>query len=198
MSPWDRAPAAGGVAMTEHPDVYEVACLAGGPQRVVDTALVALVVTGRVRAVAPGELQVVEPRRRHPVEAAVLDAVGGRGRRSVETVRWRALADDRVTVLPRRLRAERLLGRFTGPTAAGRRVLERARAADVGPVLHVALEGRDRLTDPALREAVCDPPRRPVLPGVAASPWALSYADGCEVAQRTRDTLVARGLDGRP
>ncbi|MGY1695736.1 TIGR04222 domain-containing membrane protein [Geodermatophilus sp. SYSU D00814] len=192
-----RAPAPGGAAMTQQPDVYDVACLAGGPHRVVDTALVALVVTGRVRAVAPGELQVLDPRRRHPVEAAVLDAVGGRGRRSVETVRWRALADERVTGIARWLRGRRLLGRFGRLTAAGRQVLERARAADVGPVLHVALDGRERLTDPELRAAVLEPPRRPVLAGSGVSPWVLSYADGCDVAQRTRDRLLARGADGR-
>jgi hypothetical protein len=160
--------------MTTRPDVYDVACLAGGPRRVVDTALVALLVTGRVRAVAPGELQVVEPRRRHPVEAAVLDAVGARGRRSA-----------------RRLRRAGLLGRFLGPTAAGRQALDRARAADVGPVLHVALEGREQLSDPALRAAVLEPPRRPALPDSGVSPWVLSFADGCEVAQRTRDALLA-------
>ncbi len=183
--------------MTPQPDVYDVACLAGGPDRVVDTALVALVATGRVRAVAPGELQVVDPRRRHPVEAAVLDAVGGRGRRSVETVRWRALADERVTGVVRELRARRLLGRVVRLTPAGRRALERARAADVGPVLHVALDGRERLTDPVLRAAVLDPPRRPVLTG-GVSPWVLSHGDGCDVAQRTRDQLLGRALDGRP
>jgi hypothetical protein len=180
------------------PDVYDVACLAGGPERVVDTALVVLLVTGRVRAVSAGELQVVDPRRRHPVEAAVLDAVGGRGRRSIGTVRWRALTDERVTGIARRLRGEGLLGRFSRRTAAGRRALERARAADVGPVLHVALDGRERLTDPELRAAVSEPPPRPVLPGGGVSPWLLSWGDGCDVARRTRDTLVARGYDGRP
>lgn len=180
------------------PDVYDVACLAGGPARVVDTALVALLVSGRVRAVAPGELQVVDPRRRHPVEGAVLDAVGGRGRRSVVTVRWRALADDRVTDVARRLRSRRLLGLFGRRTAAARQALERARAADVGPVLHVALDGREGLTDPELRAGVLEPPPRPVLAGSGVSPWVLSWGDGCDAARRTRDSLVARGSDGRP
>jgi len=35
-------------------DVYDIACLAGGAERVVDTALVALVESGRVRVHAPG------------------------------------------------------------------------------------------------------------------------------------------------
>ncbi|SDC09414.1 TIGR04222 domain-containing protein [Geodermatophilus telluris] len=182
--------------MTPQPDVYDVACLAGGTQRVVDTALVALVVTGRVRAVAPGELQVADPRRRHPVEAAVLDAVGARGRRSVETVRWRALGDDRVTAVARRLRREGLLGRLLGPTAAGRRLLRGARPGAGDPVRPVALDGPHRLEDPALRAAVLEPPPRPVLPG-AATPWELTFADNCEVARRTREELVSRAQHGR-
>ena len=83
-------------------------------------------------------------------------------------------------------------------TAAGRRVLERARAADVGPVLHVALEGRQRLTDPALRTAVLERPCRPVLSDGGISPWVLSSADGCDVGRRTRDALLTPALDGRP
>src|SRR3982750_4043667 len=50
-------------------DVYEVAFLAGGPDRVVDTALVALVETGRVRVQRAGELSVVDDRPGPPAEA---------------------------------------------------------------------------------------------------------------------------------
>ena len=53
-------------------DLYDIAYLAGGPERVVDTALVALVESGRVRVHAPGELAAAVPDRRHPVEAACL------------------------------------------------------------------------------------------------------------------------------
>ena len=60
-------------------DVYDIAYLAGGPARVVDTALVALVQTGRVRVHSPGRLATVDLARRHPVEAAVLDAIGPAG-----------------------------------------------------------------------------------------------------------------------
>ncbi|MEX5717226.1 TIGR04222 domain-containing membrane protein [Geodermatophilus maliterrae] len=186
------------VGMTPQPDVYDVAFLAGGPHRVVDTALVALASTGRVRAVAPGELQVVDPRRRHPVEAAVLDAVGGRGRRSVDTVHWRALADRRVTGIGRRLHDAGLLGRVLGPTAAGRRLLRELRCA-VGagdPVRRVALDGREQVTDPALHAAVFEPPRHPVLPGAGTTPWDLSFADGWQAAHRTRDAIVARAQSG--
>src|SRR5215207_2167007 len=93
-------------------DVYDIAYLAAGPDRVVDTALVALVETGRVRVQPPGQLAVAELARRHPVEAAVLDAVGTRGHRSVDVVRWRLADDDRVFAIGRRLVSAGLLSRW--------------------------------------------------------------------------------------
>jgi hypothetical protein len=160
----------------DHPDVYEIAYLAGGPPRVVDTALVALVETGRVRVHSPGQLAVAEPTRRHPVEAAVLDAIGTQGHRSVDTIRWRMADDDRIAALGRRLTAEgllsrgnRVLRREAAPTRAGREVL-RALAArppadpasDGGSALLVALDGRDHLPDQALHAAIFEPPPVPV------------------------------------
>ncbi len=60
-------------------DLYGVAYLAGGPRRAVEAAVVALIEDGRLRVTpATAELHVVDPRRRHPVEAAVLDAAGPR------------------------------------------------------------------------------------------------------------------------
>src|SRR5918997_478829 len=76
-------------------DLYDAAFLAGGPARVVDTALVALVRAGKLRIHSPGQLATADLTRRHPVEAAVLDAVGPTGHRSVDTIRWR-LADAEV------------------------------------------------------------------------------------------------------
>ena len=67
-------------------DLYDVAFLAGGPARVVDTALIALVRAGRLRIHSPGQLATADLTRRHPVEAAVLDAVGPTGHRSVDTI----------------------------------------------------------------------------------------------------------------
>ena len=58
-------------------DLYGIAYLAGGPRRVVEAAVVALVEDGRLGVTgATAELHVLDPRRRHPVEAAVLDATG--------------------------------------------------------------------------------------------------------------------------
>src|SRR4051794_24694465 len=95
-------------------DLYDVAFLAGGAARLVDTAIVALVRDGRVRVHSPGQLATADLSRRHPVEAAVLDAVGPRGHRSVDTISWRLAEDDRILDVGRRLHEARLLGRLGG------------------------------------------------------------------------------------
>jgi hypothetical protein len=168
-------------------DLYDIAYLAGGPQRAVDTALVALVESGRLRVHAPGELAAVEPNRRHPVEAAVLDAVGTRGHPSVDTIRWRLTGDERLTGLGPSLAADGLLRRRTlrgrgawCPTRAGREVLRRLEAQppvdpalDGGSALQVALRGRAAMTDADLRAAIFE---RPALP----------KASGREIDRRLR------------
>ena len=129
----------------------------------VDTALVALVESGRVRVHAPGELAAERPDRRHPVEAAVLDAVGTQGHRSVDTIRWRLAGDERLADLGRSLAAAGLLRRTLrgrkawSPTRAGRQALDRAatqppadRALDGGSALLVALKGREAMPDAEL------------------------------------------------
>ena len=155
-------------------DVYDIAFLAGGPDRVVDTALVALVRTGRVRIHSPGHLATADISRRHPLEAAVLDAVGPIGHRSADTVRWRLLDDERLLDVGRRLRRAGLLGR-TGaavrvvrgdrralaPTRAGRRTLRELReqpARGDAEVLRVALGGRAAMTDEKLRAGIFERP----------------------------------------
>ena len=168
-------------------DLYDIAYLAGGPERVVDTALVALVESGRVRVHAPGELAAAVPDRRHPVEAAVLDAIGARGHPTVDTIRWRLTDDERLTGLGPSLAAGGLLRRRTlrgpgawCPTRAGREVLRRLeaqppvdRALDGGSALQVALRGRAAMTDAGLRVAIFE---RPALP----------KASGREIADRMR------------
>ena len=95
--------------------VYDVAHLAGGPERVADTAVVALLGRGLLRVDPAGRLQAVgRPGGwgvRHPAEAAVLDAVGPRPRWSATTVRRQVTADPRVAALGRQLAAEGLLCR---------------------------------------------------------------------------------------
>lgn len=159
-------------------DLYEIAFLAGGHPRVVDAALVALVESDRVRVHAPGELAAAHPDRRHPVEAAVLDAVGTQGHRSVDTIRWRLAGDDRITGLGRRLADARLLRRALrsreewSPTRAGRQALSELaaqppvdRALDGGSAMRVALHGREAMPDVALRASIFEPPALPTATG---------------------------------
>ena len=190
-------------------DVYAIACLADGTQRVVDTALVALVESGRVRVTAPGELATVSLVRRHPVEAAVLDAVGPAGHRSVETVRWRLTTDDRILDVPRRLRDAGLLqagglvpaarrSRWRlSPSYAGRHLLHELRDApppdDVAggtSAMSVALHGRERMRDQALCAAIFEQPVSTVVLERGKPPHELAFADGWEAARRTRGEIL--------
>ena len=161
--------------MADRLDVYDVACLAGGTDRVIDTALVALVESGRVRAQASGDLATSSPAPCHPVEAAVLDAVGPAGSGSVETVRWRVASDERVLEVSRRLRNAGLLGTSAAPagrrsrwrlvpTYAGRHLLRELQAeppedavAGGTDAMQVALHGPEGLADGEVRTAVFDP-----------------------------------------
>ena len=161
-------------------DVYEVAFLAGGPRRAVDTALVALLESGRVR-VTPltGQLSVVEHRRRHPLEAAVLDAIGVRGSWSIDTVRWRLESDDRLLSLGRRLERDGLLSapgsssslrrrhwQLLSLTGEGRRTLRHLRSdpppdrvAGETSAMAVALAGTGQMSDRDVQHTVFEPPR---------------------------------------
>ena len=192
-------------------DVYDIACLAGGPDRMIDSALVALVESGRVQVTSPGCLATVSLARRHPVEAAVLDAVGPTGHRSVETVRWRLATDDRILHVPRGLRDAGLLGAGgtvvpvarrsrwrLAPTYAGRHLLHELRddppADDVAggtSAMTVALHGRERMPDQALCASIFEPPPSPVAAGLRGKPPPeLDYADGWDVARRTRAEIL--------
>ena len=110
-------------------DLYDIACLAGGHLRVADTAVVALAESGRIRVCPEGRLVVAALHRRHPVEAAALDAIGGRGWRDVASVRWRFQDDPRVTAIAERLQRDGVLRRVTLSIPRGRRqALRRTRA----------------------------------------------------------------------
>src|SRR3954471_19401621 len=86
-----------------------IAYLAGGHVRVADTAVVTLVERGQVRVAPDGQLSVLRLRRRHPVEAAALDAIGTRGWRSVASVRWRFEDAPRLSGIAERLAQDGLL-----------------------------------------------------------------------------------------
>jgi hypothetical protein len=166
-------------------DLYQVALLAGGPRRVADAAVVALIEDGRLqvfRSIA--ELHVVDSRPGHPVEAAVLDAASPRARRSIDGIVRRLRTDARLAALADGLRQAGLVSwrggadataewpwTAVGLTRAGRRALRRLRSDPplVGraEALAVALGGsRAWADDELLRKVVFAPPR----PHLAADP----------------------------
>jgi hypothetical protein len=199
-------------------DLYEIAYLAGGPERAVDTALVALVQTGRIRVHSPGWFATLGLSRRHPVEAAVLDAIGQAGHRSVDTILWRLADDERLLSIEDRLRKAGLLrrGRWLGRrhtvdrrlmvrTAAGRRILQRLSVeppADVvaagTDAMAVALGGEARLRDRELRAAVFEGPRevRPFRRGSRSRSRGEAAAEAWRDAQRTAVLLHRQDRDG--
>src|SRR4051812_49916455 len=104
-------------------DLYDIAYLAGGHVRVADTAVVTLVERGQVRVAPDGQLSVLRLGRRHPVEAAALDAIGTRGWRSVASVRWRFEEDPRLSGIAERLAQDGLLRPKILPFPGRRRLL---------------------------------------------------------------------------
>jgi hypothetical protein len=176
-------------------DVYDIACLAGGRDRMVDAALVALVQTGRVRVLHPGQLVTDGLARRHPVEAAVLDAVGPVGPRAVDTLRWRLTGDERLLDVVRRLHRAGLVGRhLPHPSGTGRRTLHRLIADpprdDVAPgtdALLVALHGQERWPDRELCAAVFAMPRTvgPFTRGSRSTRRAEAAAEALRDVRRT-------------
>jgi hypothetical protein len=186
-------------------DVYDIAFLAGGPARLLDTAVVALVEAGRVRVGPTGLLYATQLHRSSPVEAAVLDCIGTRGR-SVHTVRWRVADDARMAAVADRLQREGLVRPARWPrrrspsggwrlTAAGGRVLRRLRAAPAGgdPALRaVALSGAEQMRDAGLRIRVFGivAPRRV---GVPFRGHVTDYAFGVEATAYAAMPHVVHG-----
>ncbi|NHC46804.1 TIGR04222 domain-containing membrane protein [Motilibacter aurantiacus] len=159
------------MAETQELGSYEAAYVAGGPRRVVDTAVAALVLRGDVRARTTGELDPVDPRPRHDVEAALVDALDLAPGRRVEQLWWDVALDERVAGLAGRLCRDGLLRRSLrrppGPQAAyvptwtGRGALRRLSRTGTFPSNDpatapwlVALGGASCLPDAELREAV--------------------------------------------
>jgi len=179
-------------------DVYEVAFLAGGPRRAVDTAVVALIESGRVHVSRlSGELSVVRHRRWHSVEAAVLDVVGQPGEWSIDTVRRRLESDERIRSLGQRLERDGLLTtsaarpririrqwRLLSLTGEGRRTLRQLqtdpppdRVAGETSAMAVALGGTRRMADRGARATVFEPAGRQRARGRLGAPH--EYAIGC-------------------
>lgn len=187
-------------------DLYDMAVLAGGLPRLVDTALVAMVESGRVRIDPSGEFHADATSSSHPVEAAVLDAVGTRGYRSVDGIGVRFLHDRRLDSefrhltsggLVRRAYPARLVGKtHAHTTAAGRRALQQFAdhpPADGGGAVQVALHGRDAMPDGRLRAQIFDrdpvvlPPRSARRPSHEIDPSELAQAAHRPGAQAGRE-----------
>ena len=196
-------------------DVYDMAVLAGGLPRLVDTAVVAVVESGLVRVDSSGEFHAEAPSSRHPVEAALLDAIGSRGYRSVDGIGSRFLHDRRLDEefrhltrdgLVRRAIPARLVGKtHAHTTAAGRRALRQFSERPVsegGSAVQVALHGRDAMSDHRLRAEIFD--RAPVvLPPRSArrNPRAIPHSRNPRLsslatgeAYRDGDPAAAGGL----
>jgi hypothetical protein len=192
-------------------DAYDIAFLAGGTPRVVETAVVALVRARRLRIHSPGQLVTADLSRRHPVEAAVLDAVGPTGHRSVDTVSWRVRDDERLVEIGRRLRREGLLGRLGAlprlardhrtPTRAGRHLLRDVRerpATGDAEVLRVALGGPAAMTDQRLRAEIFERPTTTLAPPTRGgrSHHDIDHSDPRLAAYRTGGTAATAGVYG--
>jgi uncharacterized membrane protein YgcG len=153
---------------------FAAAWLAGGLPRAVDALLVSRLESGRVRVV-DGHVGNRSLDRFDRFDAVLLDALGARGRRDVDTVRWRVQRDRRMQDLRAELGTRGLLAARTplglpdrpdrpARTIAGRQLLRELRSAPPhGPVWEVALHGRDALTDLTLRTAL-EPAPRPDVP----------------------------------
>ncbi|MFI1438564.1 TIGR04222 domain-containing membrane protein [Streptomyces fructofermentans] len=136
-------------------DTYDVAFLAGGVQRVVDSAIIALSERGllvvrasRVRAVDGG-------RAGHPVERALVEACAGAGGRSVAAARQLMRHSPEVDEIGRRLAARGLVRRpRLRPTREGRRQLEAVVRA--GSVPAYLLDGPAGLGPGPVRRGVMD------------------------------------------
>ncbi|MFQ1002898.1 TIGR04222 domain-containing membrane protein [Modestobacter sp. SSW1-42] len=171
---------------------YDLAQLAGGVERVADTAVVALLARGRLLVDGGGLLRVAGSAPAHPVEAAVLDAVGPRPRprRSALTVRALVQDDPRVGAVAVRLEAEGLLRRNPWAvlsrswparvrTPEGRRVLAEARQQPgIGEDVRVALDGVAAMADQTRRRLVFGAAPGRAQPGGRArrsdGPWSSS------------------------
>jgi hypothetical protein len=196
--------------MTAPLDVYDIAYLAGGANRTVDTAVVELVLEGRLRVHAPGQLASVNLSRRHPVEAAVLDACPPIGHRSVDTIRWRLVGDDRLLDVGRRLHKAGLLGRMgaavsvlhgghrgLAPTRAGYRVLrELANGPPLGhpEAIRVALGGREAMTDARLRTNIFELPVTTLGPPGRRHSHDIDHSDPRLAAYRTGGAAASAGV----
>lgn len=192
-------------------DPVAAAWLTGGADRALDTLLIARLERRRI-AIVDGNVVDRGLDRVDPLDGALLDALGARGSRDLETVRWRVSRDRRLERVKVDLVAAGALGDRSGwgrpnrrsPTGSGRRLLRDLRGdPPPGAAWQVALRGRAGLTDHAMREAL-EPPARPPLPPEPRGSWrerrrraqtAEGYASGAAVAGYGGWGAVSGGVD---
>lgn len=146
-------------------DPLAAAWLAGGLPRAVDALLVSRLESRRIQVV-DGSVADRGLDRQDRFDAVLLDALGARRSKRVDTVWWRLVRDRRLESLRFHLRSDDLLAARTGlglpdrddrpaRTAAGRHLLRELRSAPPrGAAWEVALHGRGALTDLSLRAAL--------------------------------------------
>ncbi|MFD0419638.1 TIGR04222 domain-containing membrane protein [Streptomyces sp. NPDC127108] len=144
-------------------DVYDVACLAGGVPRVVDSAVIALAERGlvvvrasRVRAVGADERgRQGAPPPAHPVERALLAACPPEGSRGITRLRAILTRSPEIDALVLRLADEGLVAGARGrSTLAGRRRL--AAAERDGRLPAYVFGGAAVLPDGPVRQGIID------------------------------------------
>ncbi|WP_062440503.1 TIGR04222 domain-containing membrane protein [Herbidospora daliensis] len=114
---------AGGYHPTAPPDPYSLAFLAGGPRRVVNTAVAVLVSQGRVRISRDGTVTAVRGISGAPaerIEQEVLDLAAGSNGRSLADIRRTAAVGPAVTGIDYGLRGQGLVVAESALTVARR------------------------------------------------------------------------------
>ncbi|QFQ97687.1 TIGR04222 domain-containing membrane protein [Streptomyces phaeolivaceus] len=125
MRVFRRSAAVMGEPQTAALDLYDLAFLAGGAQRVSDSAVIALSETGSLRIRGSRVRAVGEARPAHPVEQAVLAWCPHS--RTITSVHAALRASPEVEEIGRRLAARGLVtGARRRPTRAGKRQLQAA------------------------------------------------------------------------
>ncbi len=165
-------------------DVYEIACVCGGPQRVALAAVAAMAQDGRIKfSRTRHRVQVVHHRAGQPIERAVLDAVPDSGK-VLGPVLEEVARSAAVHELIEELQRNGLVGHhpLTGHphlTAAGRKARKELEdsGAEVPPEQRVAVLGTAGIANAGLRdifETPDPPPGGKLLPKTRTSSRTFS------------------------
>lgn len=155
--------------MADHPqlDVYELAYICGGPNRVVTVAVLALIDDEQIAiSRALHRVRIIRRAPRDEIESAVLDAIPDAGR-PLGALTAAAADSDAVAEIGIALREQRVLPRFlwqVGRIIHAHRLRRELRANPMGGIDRVAILGPVGIPDPALRKVFQTPDPRFELP----------------------------------